>query len=300
MGNLFYINGEILTEAQAVIPVMDRGFLFGDGVYEVIRTRGGRFLAMGPHLKRLRRSAERIKLELPFTDRELYLACRATVDQAENDESYVRIILTRGTASAPNIDLAYAPAQPNLVIMVRELEALPATLLEQGLRARIVSTKRIDKHALDPAIKSGNYLNNILGLIEARAQGDEVAIFLSAKGELTEAHTSNLWFVKDGRLLTPSLDSGILEGITRSLLLEYAKEEGRDVQEGEFKASALLEADEVFLSSSIQDIAPVTTLNGLPIADGRPGPCTLSLAKGFCAHLDELARVSEAPEQEPE
>ena len=299
MAKLAYINGKILPEAEAVISVMDRGFLFGDGVYEVVRTRSGRFLAMGRHLLRLRASAARIALVLPLTDEELYLACRATVDKAANDESYVRIIVTRGTGSAPNIDLAYAPDEPNLVIMVRELAPLPQTLLREGLRARIVSLTRTDRNALDPAIKSGNYLNNILGLMEARRMGDEVAIFLSIRGELTEAHTSNLWFVKNGKLHTPSLDCGILDGITRSLLIEFAGSADMEVQEGHYERSCLFDADEVFLSSTIQDIAPVTFLDGSPIADGRPGCCTLSLAERFSAHLDELAQLSEAPGQEP-
>ena len=284
---LVNINGVITPESEGCIPVMDRGFLFGDSVYEVIRTRMGGFHSVGRHLDRLERSAGRILMKLPLSRSELVDRCAETTAAADNEDSYIRIILTRGTGTAPNIDLAYAPEEPNLVILVRPLPRPPADLMERGFSAEVVSVRRNDARALDPAIKSGNYLNNIMGLMEARRDGADTAIFLNTSGQVTEAPTSNLWLVKDGVAMTPPLEVGILAGITRGLLLDYGGEKGLPIREQLLTEEDLRAADEVFMTSTLMDIAPISRLDGQPIGEGRPGPVTRELAPGFSTWLDQ-------------
>jgi len=287
MTSMVNINGEIVPETEARVPVLDRGFLFGDSIYEVLRTRKGGFHSAGRHLDRMERSASRILMKLPISREQLLERCAETARAAGNEESYVRIILTRGTGTAPNIDLRYAPEMPNLIIMVRPLPRPPADLMAKGFSAEVVSIRRNDPRALDPAIKSGNYLNNIMGLMEARQDGADVAIFLNTLGQVTEAQTSNLWMVKDGDILTPPPEVGILRGITRGLLLEYGQLEGLPIREQLLTEADLRATDEVFMTSTLMDIAPITSLDGQPIGSGRPGPVTLELARGFSAWLDQ-------------
>ena len=181
------INGELRPKSEGRIPVLNRGFLFGDSVYEVVRAKGERFYFLAEHLERLRRSAASIWLEIPWSDEELGAECRRTVAAAGNPESYLRIVVTRGTGTAPNIDLAFAPEMPSYVLLARP-RPLPAKRFpDEGLHAWIVDRRRTDRRTLDPNVKSGNYLNNIMGLAEARRRGAETALFLNPQGELTEA-----------------------------------------------------------------------------------------------------------------
>ncbi|MFQ5503329.1 MAG: aminotransferase class IV [Planctomycetota bacterium] len=292
MTSLCYVNGRVTPESEAVVPIMDRGFLFGDGIYEVITTRGGRFFCMAPHLARLRRSAGRLGIGVPLGDDELVEICRSLRDRAGNADSYARIILTRGTGTAPSIDLVHAPAEPNLVIILRPLQEPPEDLMTKGLSAWVVDTCRNDRRSLDPAIKSGNYLNNILGLMEARRHGADTALFLNTQGQLAEAPTANLWLVRDGCMRTPALASGILAGITRGLLLEIGRREGLPMEEAELAQEDLAAAQEIFLSSTTMPVAPVTELGGRAVGNGRPGPMSLDLAARFERYADELMGVS--------
>jgi len=292
MTDLCYVQGRIVNEADAFVPVLDRGFLFGDSIYEVITTRRGRLFCAKPHLDRLRTSAERLHMELPWSDEDLLGICNEMIAKSGNAENYLRIIVTRGTGTAPNIDLEYAPKTPSLVILVRSLDQpatrRPADLLETGVSAWLVTTTRNDRRALDPAIKSGNYLNNILGQMEARRKGVDVALFLNSERKLTEAPTSNVWLVHAGRIRTPTIESGILAGITRGLLLEIGREQGLAMEEAELTADDLFSADEIFLSSTTRSIVPVTMLDGEPVGDGKPGPVTLDLAERYERYADQI------------
>ncbi len=288
MTNLCNIDGRISPEASASVSVLDRGFLFGDSVYEVLRTHHGKLLAMDLHLKRLHASAERIALELPLDDAKLEARIRETVAAADNTESYVRIIVTRGTVSRPDIDPDCTMTPPTVILLVRALPELDPALLERGYRAWLVATRRNDRRSLDPAIKSGNYLNNILGLMEAKKHGAQIAIFLNPAGQLSEAQTANVWIVRGTRIETPFLSAGILPGITRALLLEIAQRDGLDLHEAELGEADLRAADEVFVSSTIRDVAPITSLDGAPIGDGKPGPVTMDLRRRLLAYCDSL------------
>jgi branched-chain amino acid aminotransferase len=291
MTNFCNLDGAILREDEARIPVLDRGFLFGDSVYEVIRTRGGVPFAWQEHLDRLRLSAAGLALPLDLTDAALMSRVQATVAQAGFVDSYIRIIVTRGTGSAPNIDLACATGKPRWVIMVRELPAgasKPAHLA-------IVDRLRTDRRALDPALKSGNYLNNVLGLAEAKAAGATDCLFLNAAGFVTEASTANFFLVKHGVICTPPLTSGILAGITRSLLLAFCRDRGHRVVEQDLTAADVHAADELFLTSTLRDVMPVAQLDGAPFHGGTVGPFTATLQRDWLAHCLQLVRDQHGP-----
>lgn len=292
MANLCNLDGAIGPEADARIPVLDRGFLFGDSVYEVCRTRGGVPFAWPEHLERLRTSAEGLLLPLDLDDRTVMQRVQKTLQAAANAESYVRIIVSRGTGTAPNIDLQYAPGPCRWVILVRPLTTLPG----QPVHLALVPRLRNDRRALDPAVKSGNYLNNVLGLAEAKARGATDAVFLNHAGHVTEASTSNVFAVRAGRVHTPPLHAGILAGITRTLVLEVCRERGLEVIENDLTAEALRGADELFVSSTLRDIAPVTHLDGAPVQNGGVGPLTLALMEAFAAYCERLSATRYGPE----
>jgi branched-chain amino acid aminotransferase len=291
MPNLCNLDGVILAEAEARVPVLDRGFLFGDSIYEVIATRGGVPFALSEHLLRLHESARGIGLDLGVDDRTIRRRLKATLLAAGFRESYVRIVVTRGTGSAPNIDLAHAPGPATHLILVRELPPAPA----HDAHLAIVTRLRNDARALDPAVKSGNYLNNVLGLAEARTRGATDALFLNGSGHVTEASTSNVFAVKGGVVLTPPLSAGILAGITRGLLLDMCRQQSITAREQDLTPEDLRAADELFLSSTLRALLPVTRLDGKPVKDGAPGRLTRRLAAAFDSYCDTRLRETDGP-----
>lgn len=291
MTNLCNVDGVLTAEADARIPVLDRGFLFGDSIYEVVRTRHGIVFGWREHFDRLRASAEGLGFALDLDDRGILQRIDATLRAAGNADSYVRIIVTRGTGTAPNIDVAYAGGPLRWVVMVRALPAMAPTA-----RLQIIDRLRNDRRALDPAVKSGNYLNNVLGLAEAKASGATDCLFLDAQGNATEASTSNVFVVRSGRLITPPLRVGILAGITRQLLLDFCRARGDAVAEADLTAADVRSADEVFLSSTLRDVAPVTHVDGQPIHGGTAGPFASRLLAEFAEFCDRRAREQDGPE----
>ena len=291
MANLCNIDGQIFPEAQARIPVLDRGFLFGDSVYEVVRTSAGTPFAWPEHFARLRISAEALRLRLDLGEGELARRVAATVAAADHGDSYVRIIVTRGVGSAPNIDLAYATGPACWVVMVRPLPDLSG----KPARLAIIDRLRTDRRALDPATKSGNYLNNVLGLAEAKDRGATDCLMLNAAGHVTEASTSNVFARIDGAWCTPPLSAGILAGVTRALLLDFLPSIGETAHERDLTPADLRAADEVFLSSSLRDVAPVTHLDGRALHGGGPGPASMQLLARFQQHAGRLLRERYAP-----
>jgi branched-chain amino acid aminotransferase len=275
------LDGTITAESEARIPVLDRGFLFGDSIYEVIRTRGGKLFAWRQHLDRLRSSAAAIGLQLDLSDREIMARLLATLDQAGFPESYVRIIVSRGTGTAPNIDVNSVAGPPLWVILVRPLPPAPKTA-----EVCIVDRLRNDRRALDPATKSGNYLNNVLGLAEARQRGATDCVFLNQAGKVTEASTSNVFAVCDGRAVTPPLEAGILAGTTRRLLLERLRAEGMPVEERDIDRHDLESAEEIWLCSTLRDVSPVTHLDGRPLRSTAMGE---AVGAAFSSWADQRA-----------
>ena len=285
MSLLIKIDGATYRSREdARISVFDHGFLFGDSVYEVIRTYRGRPFEVGPHLARLFRSAKGISLEIPLTKEALAAEIDAAVREAAcPGEAYVRLIVTRGTGE---IDINPATcARPSVVLIVKDLVAWPAALYEKGLDVAIVSTVRNEPGTVDPAIKTGNYLNSVLALIEARRRGAQEACMLNGHGFLTECTTSNIFFVREGQLLTPSLESGILSGITRSDVIRIARENGIPCREGSFKPDELRAASEAFITSTTRGIMPIGTVDGRPIGDPAKRPLTTRLRGLFDAEV---------------
>jgi branched-chain amino acid aminotransferase len=292
MGTLLNVEGRLVPPEQAFVPVMDRGFLYGDSVYEVVRTYGGRVFELGRHLDRMERSAARIGLSLPPRARvesELF----RTLDAAGNAESYARIIVTRGEGQfglSPHL----AEGLNRLIFMVRPLELPAPEQYDRGLQMAVTRTRRNPPQALDPALKTGNYLNSALALRESHAAGADDALLLDLRGQVTEASTSNVFFVQDGVVVTPPLVLGMLEGVTRGLVIEIARGEGFLVREEPHGPEALAAADEVFVTSTIREAMAVTSLLLLDgekpdrrvVAGGKPGPITRRLHAAFRRYVE--------------
>ncbi|HJX62330.1 MAG TPA: aminotransferase class IV [Polyangia bacterium] len=259
------------------MPVFDRGFLFGDSVYETVGTNRGRLVFLDDHLDRLARSAQRIYLRLPPRD-EIVRAVRDTLAAAENPESRVRIMVTRGDGT---VDLDPASAgQPRLVVIVQPLGGPSPELYEKGVEVEIVSVTRNSPRAIDPAVKSGNYLNNVLAMGEARRRRPSAheAILCAANGSVAEGATSNVFTVVGGQIRTPALEVGILDGVTRGKILALARTNSITCHEVLFMSQDdLRQADEVFLTSSVRSLLPVTRVDGRVLGDGEPGAVTRRL-----------------------
>lgn len=288
MASVINVEGRIGPPEQAVVPVMDRGFLYGDSVYEVVRTYGGRVFALEAHLQRLEASAAYLAMALPPRTRiEEELA--RTLAAGGNAESYARIVVTRGEGTfglSPHLG-----GPPRLVVIVKALELPPPEVYRRGLHVAVARTRRTPPRAFDPAAKTGNYLNSVLALREAHDASADDAVMLDLDGHVTEASTSNVFFVKGSVVVTSPLPLGLLHGVTRAHAIAAAREDGLLVREEPFGAGALAEADEVFLTSTIREVIPVTRLTLLddaeprarPVAQGAPGPVTARVHAAFRA-----------------
>jgi D-amino acid aminotransferase len=283
---------EPLDPAHARISVFDRGFLYGDSVYETMRTAGGRPLELGRHLARLRRSGDGIGLSIPWSDTELERTIERTHAAAGNSESYVRVVVTRG-AGPVALDPRHSE-EPLLVVLVQPLVLPPAEAYERGITAVIVDITKNAGTSIDPGIKSGNYLNNILALRQATAAGGEDAIMCNPEGAVSEGATSNVFMVTGGRIETPNMRTGILPGITRQAVCELAAGLGNPVSETVIVPAQLRAADEVFLTSSVRGIMPVTRLDGARVGDGTAGPVTRRLHQAYLAYVEAAAAAARA------
>lgn len=281
-----FVNGEISDESSAVISIFDRGFLYGDSVYEVLRTAGGRPVDLDRHLDRLDRSAAAIMLALPAGER-IRAAVSQTLAAAGNPDSYIRIIVTRG-AGRIALDLD-AAENPSLLVIVAPLKMPRPELYSEGAHIAIVGVERTSRRAVDPAVKSGNYLNSILALAEAQRRGAYEALMLGPDGRVAEGSTSNVFAVRGGRLTTPALMTGILAGITRQRVIELARAAGLEAGEGDLFPDDLRAADEVFITSSIRGVMPVTRVDDAVISAGAPAPITRRLMDAYDRFLADIA-----------
>ncbi len=274
------MNGRITDAADAVIPVFDHGFLYGEGVYETLRTYGGKPFLFDAHMKRLRRSAGMISLEVPGTDAEMRENIRATVAAEPGIvEAYIRILITRGVGEL-TYNLAATPV-PSTVIIVKPFPEPPAAHFTEGIALAIVSVRRNHPSALNPRIKSNNLLNNALAMQEALRQGAEEALMLNQQDEIAECSQSNFFVVKDGKVSTPPLTAGLLPGITREFVFEVGKDAGVAVDEHTLRAADLWAADEAFITGTTREITPVVKVDGHVFGDGKPGATTLRLLEVF-------------------
>jgi branched-chain amino acid aminotransferase len=284
MGLLVNWNGVIAPTAS--VPVLERGFLYGDSVYEVIRTFAGKPFGLQEHLDRLRQSAEYLYMPVPWSDEYIQEQVEKTLAQAGIGEYYIRVVVSRGTEERINL-LPSANLQPNLLVVVSSIDPQPV-LSQVGIHLQIVDRFRNHQQALNPAAKTGNYLNNILALLEARQQGAEDALMLNPDGEVAEATTSNIWLVINGVVYTPAVEAGILHGITRRFLLQILAEQGIPYRESRLKPSDLWLAEEAFLSSSVRLLMPVRQIDTYTLPH-CPGPVTQHLWQQF---LDLMAQSS--------
>ena len=279
--------GRALDPAEATISVFDRGFLYGDSVYETLRTAGGHLVEMSRHLDRLRRSGLGIGLEIPFDDATLRAAVAETHAASGNPDSYVRVIVTRGTG--PLMLDPRVSTSPLLVVVVQALQLPAPAAYEVGLAVRVVDVHKISARSLDPSLKTGNYLNSIQALRQATDNAASDAIMCSPQGTVAEGATSNVFMVRGGALLTPSLATGLLEGITRALVIRLAAELGIACAEATIWPDELRAADEVFLTSSVRGPMPVTTLDGQPVGGGGVGAVTRRIMTGYQRYIDAVA-----------
>jgi branched-chain amino acid aminotransferase len=267
------INRQDVDPSAASVSIFDHGFLFGDSIYEVIRTVKGKPLAWTEHLARLRNSARRLSLELPWTDDELTVELETTLRAARwSGETYVRLIVTRGVGE---IDLMPTTCKtPILILIAKPIPEPPPDFHEKGFTLCVTNVRRNSRQAMDPGIKSGNYLNNVLAMIEARSKGADDAVMLNEHGYLTECTTSNIFLIKDGVVFTPGLESGILPGITRDILISTLEKAGLSVEETDLTITDLASADEIFMTGSIKGVVPVREIVGL--VEWSPGAGTMT------------------------
>jgi len=286
------VNGRITSGADAVVPVFDHGFLYGEGIYETMRTYRGRPFLYERHMRRLRNSARMILLELPFSNDDLAARIAETMTAAalEGAEAYVRVLVTRGVG-----DLTYDPRatpNPSVIVIVKPHVHPSPERYEHGVGVVIVDVVRNHPGTVNPMIKSNNLLNCALAAQEAIRRGGFEGIMRNYRGEISECTTSNLFIVQGGVALTPPLESGLLPGITREFVFDVGQAIGVEVREHVLRDEDLFTADEVFLTSTTRELLPIISVDARAVANGRPGPVTKTLLEEFRrrAQAEEPAR----------
>ena len=278
MSTSVWINGKLFDKSQATISVYDHGLLYGDGVFEGIRVYQSKVFKHQEHIDRLFESARHIALEIPLTKEQVIKAVEDTVRANNKVNGYIRLVVTRGAGS---LGLDPRKCVPNIIIIVDDISLYPAELYENGMEIVTSSLIRNHPNALNPRIKSLNYLNNILAKIEAIRAGVLEAIMLNHKGEIAECTGDNVFIVHKGILKTPPADAGILEGITRNVVLDLAKQAGIPLLECALTRHDLYSADECFLTGTAAEIIGVSKLDGRVIGSGSVGPITKQLRTRF-------------------
>jgi branched-chain amino acid aminotransferase len=275
-----YINGKLFDKADAKISVYDHGLLYGDGVFEGIRIYQGKVFRLRQHIDRLYESARAIRLEIPMSREQMQDAVNSTVQaNVALSPGYIRLVVTRG-AGYLGLDPRKS-SNPQVIIIVESIALYPPELYENGLSIVTVSTIRNHPNAVNPRIKSLNYLNNILAQIEAVDAGCFEALMLNHKGEVSECTGDNIFVVKNGTLKTPPPDACILEGITRGAVLELARGAKMAVQETALTRHDVYTADECFLTGTAAEVVPVVKCDNRVIGSGKPGPITRQLRERF-------------------
>ncbi len=279
MGLKVYITGKYYDKQDAKISVYDHGFLYGDGVFEGLRSYRGRVFRLEQHLDRLWQSARAIRLEIPLARPALAKAIVDTLELNKIEDGYIRLVVSRGAGSL-GLD-PHRTSDPQVVIITDHISLYPAELYQNGLEIVTASTVRNHPAALSPRIKSLNYLNNILAKIEGLQAGCVEALMLNHKGEVAECTGDNIFLVRGGVLLTPPNDAGILEGITREAVIELARASGREVREVALTRHDVYIADECFLTGTAAEVIPVVRVDSRVIGSGSPGPVTRDLIERF-------------------
>lgn len=280
------INGEVMDPKEAKIPVMDRGFLFGDSIYETLITFDKQLFRLEKHMNRLKNSARLLNMDITVSEEDIIHYMQKTVEASSAKNLKVRLVVTRGTGV-----LSLDPTgdyQNNIVVIAIPRAENPPEWYSKGVKVVIADIMRTSPKSVDPNAKSGNYLNNVMAYRQAREAGAFEAIMLNQKGHVTEATTSNVWIIKNGKVMTPPIEAGLLQGITRSTLLENAKKKGYNLSEQSLAVEDIYDADEMFLTSTSRFIVPVVEVDGKKIGSGKPGKLTLELLELFHQEVREF------------
>jgi branched-chain amino acid aminotransferase len=298
MRGAVYVNGTLTAANDAVVPVYDHGFVYGEGVYETLRTYNGVPFLYDRHALRLRKSAGHLALDVPFDDGWLLARVEDTIKAAASAEReaaaagtewYIRILLTRGVGEL-TYDITATPS-PSLVVIVKPLEEPPERIAREGINISLVGVLRNHPRSVNPIIKSNNLLNNALGSQEAFRRGAFEGVMRNYRGEIAECTTANIFIVKDGVASTPPLEAGLLAGITREFLFEVAREVGVPMREQALHDADLFGADEAFLTSTTREVVPIVRVDDRVIGSGKPGPITTQLLAGFRARTRAEVRT---------
>lgn len=283
MSVMVNVNGQLADREHAAIPVFDHGFLYGEGIYETLRTYNGQPFLFDRHMQRLRTSAAMIELPIPLSDHDLARRFDDTVRAAGlgggGQEAYIRLLVTRGVGEL-TYDLSACP-EPSVVIIAKPHVDPPAEAFTDGVKTSLVSIVRNHPQTVNPLIKSNNLLNCALAMQEAYKRGAFEGVMRNYRGELAECTTANLFIVKGGVVLTPPLEAGLLAGITRAFVLEIARALHLPAQETVLHDADLLGADEAFLTSTTRELVPITSVDDHVIGSGKPGPLTERLLREY-------------------
>ena len=296
MRGAVYVNGTITSASEAVVPVYDHGFVYGEGVYETLRTYNRVPFLYDRHVLRLRKSAAHLSLDVPFEDAWLLARIEETMRTAEaaerhmsgGSEWYIRVLLTRGVGEL-TYDVKATPA-PSLIIIVKPLDEPSERMSREGITISLVGVLRNHPRSVNPLIKSNNLLNNALAMQEAYRRGGEEALMCNYRGELSECAQSNFFLVRGGVALTPKSAAGLLEGVTRAFLFEVGRAVGVDVRDETLYPKDLETADEVFITSTTRELSPVVRIDERVVGSGTPGPITLTLLGAYQQRARELTR----------
>ncbi len=284
-----YIDGKFYPESDAKISVFDHGLLYGDGVFEGIRFYNGRVFRLEEHLQRLWDSARSICLEVPISRAEMTEALLETIRKNDMREGYIRLLLTRGIGN-----LGLNPAQckrPSVIIIAAPIALYPKEMYEKGLSVVTCATRRTNPASLNPAVKSLNYLNNVMARIEANLAGADEALMLNDQGNVAECTADNVFVIKNGQIFTPPISAGALRGITRAVAFEIAAELGIRITETDITRHDVFVADECFLTGTAAEVIPVIRADGRSIGAGKPGP----ISTRMIARFREITREGGTP-----
>ncbi len=280
-----YIDGAFVPQSEAKISVFDHGLLYGDGVFEGIRAYNGKIFLCEEHIDRLYEGAKVLCLKIPLSKEEMAQALYKALEVNGLSDAYIRLVVTRGPG-----DLGLSPykcKQPSVIIIAASIQLYPAELYEQGLKIITVATPAVAPEALNPRIKSLNYLNNIMAKLEALNAGFEEAIMINAQGCVAECTGDNIFLIRGDALLTPPATAGILEGCTRRAVMRLAAEVGLTAREADLQRYDLYTAEECFLTGTAAELIPVIDIDGRMIGSGKPGPQTLKLLERFRRFIAE-------------
>ena len=285
-----YINGRFYPKEEAKVSVFDHGYLYGDGIYETLRAYGGKVFEIDAHIKRLFQSADKMEMSLPLDHNGIHKAIYDTLRENNLLDAYVRISVSRGPGDI-GLDPELCP-EPTMVIIAKQFNYYPEVIYQKGVKVSVVNTRRNHPECLDPSIKSTNFLNNIFAKMEAKRAGAFEGIMLNHSNHVAEGTISNVFIVKKGSVLTPPLLAGILEGVTRDLVIRLSEKIGITVYEEMFTEVQLWQADEVFITNTTMEVMPVTEVDGHIVDGGVPGGVTARL---MAAYKEEVKRCLQTP-----